>query len=86
MHHWGLPAQNGSAMRQKKKATAKFERKTTGVDASLAAVRRATAKLGKMSPDEIFSLAVRAGIYTKDGRLTPPYRDDAGPSACRPTD
>ena len=27
-----------------------------------------------------------SGILTKDGELTPPYRDDAEPSACRPTD
>jgi len=37
------------------------------------------------SPEEIFALAVRAGIYTEDGELTPPYRNDE-PSACRPTD
>lgn len=30
--------------------------------------------LRKMSPDQIFELAVRAGIYDKQGRLTKPYR------------
>jgi hypothetical protein len=29
---------------------------------------------------------VDAGIYTEDGELAPPYRDDGEPSACRPTD
>lgn len=48
--------------------------------------RRALAKLRALSPEERFQLAVRAGIYTPDGQLTPPYRDDAEPSACRPTD
>jgi len=35
---------------------------------------------------EIFQLAVRAGIYTADGQLTEHYREDAEPSASRPTD
>ena len=39
-----------------------------------------------MSTKELFQIAVRAGIYTEDGQLTPPYRDDAEPSASRPTD
>ncbi len=33
-----------------------------------------------------YDRTVRAGIYTEDGQLTPPYRDDAEPSASRPTD
>jgi hypothetical protein len=48
--------------------------------------RRALAEMEQMTPDERFQLAVRAGILTEDGQLTPPYRDDAEPSACRPTD
>lgn len=39
-----------------------------------------------MSDEEFMALAVAAGVYTEDGQLTPPYRDDADPSACRPTD
>jgi len=39
----------------------------------------------QLSIEELFQLAVRAGIYTEDGELTPPYRDDAEPSASRPT-
>jgi hypothetical protein len=36
-----------------------------------------------MTPDELFAIAVRAGIYTPDGELTPNYREDAPPSLCR---
>lgn len=43
-------------------------------------------KLEQMTPEEVFALSVRAGIYTEDGELTPPYRHDAEPSVCRPTD
>ena len=50
------------------------------------ALRRVADEMRKMTPAELFALAVRAGIYTKDGKLTPPYRDDAEPSASRPTD
>jgi hypothetical protein len=35
---------------------------------------------------KLFQLAVRAGIYTPEGELTPPYRDDGEPSAHRPMD
>jgi len=40
----------------------------------------------KLPLEEIFKIAVRAGIYTEDGQLTPPYRSDAEPSASRPSD
>ena len=56
------------------------------LDRETAARRRVLNKLGKMSQKELFALAVRAGIYTKAGKLTKPYRHDAPPSACRPTD
>jgi hypothetical protein len=39
-----------------------------------------------LSVDELFQTMVDAGIYTEDGELAPPYRDDGEPSACRPTD
>jgi hypothetical protein len=42
--------------------------------------------LSRMSDHEILSIAVRAGISTPDGELTPNYRHDAEPSICRPTD
>ena len=45
--------------------------------------QRVLTKMRNMSPDELFDLAVRAGIYTEDGKLTRPYRNDAEPSACR---
>jgi hypothetical protein len=57
-----------------------------GLDERTRARRRSLAKMRAMSVEELFALAVRAGIYTEDGELTPPYRHDAEPSACRPTD
>jgi hypothetical protein len=57
-----------------------------GLDEDTRRRRRALAELQKLSVDELFRVAVRAGIYTEDGELTPPYRDDGEPSACRPTD
>jgi hypothetical protein len=57
-----------------------------GLDEDTRFRRRALAKLKQLSPEELFQLAVRAGIYTPDGRLTEPYRPDAEPSASRPTD
>jgi len=57
-----------------------------GLDEDTRIRRRALARLKQLSTRELFELAVRAGIYTPDGKLTPPYRPDAEPSACRPTD
>lgn len=57
-----------------------------GLDEETRRRRRALAKLQQLSVDEFFQLLVRAGIYTEDGQLTPPYRDDAEPSAYRPPD
>jgi hypothetical protein len=57
-----------------------------GLDEMTRRRRRVLARMQQMSPDELRQLGVRAGIFTEDGQLTPPYRDDAEPSACRPTD
>jgi hypothetical protein len=57
-----------------------------GLDEDTRRRRRVLAEMQQMTPDELFQLAVQAGILTEDGQLTPPYRDDAEPSACRPTD
>ncbi|HEY3820165.1 MAG TPA: hypothetical protein VGL81_23535 [Polyangiaceae bacterium] len=38
-------------------------------------------ELGKMSQAKLFKLAQRAGIYTRAGKLTRRYRDDAEPAA-----
>jgi len=38
-------------------------------------------KLSKMSQVKLFELGQRAGIYTKTGKLTKRYRDDAEPAA-----
>jgi hypothetical protein len=48
--------------------------------------RRALAYLHSRTDEEILEIAVRAGISTPDGQLTANYRDDAEPSASRPTD
>ena len=57
-----------------------------GLDEDTRRRRRVLAEMEQMSTDELVRLAVRAGILTEEGQLTPPYRDDAEPSACRPTD
>jgi hypothetical protein len=57
-----------------------------GLDEETRRRRRVLAEMEQLSTEEMFQLMVRAGIYTADGQLTPPYRDDAEPSACRPTD
>lgn len=57
-----------------------------GLDERTRQRRRVLLELRQMSVDELADLAVRAGIYTPDGELTEHYRDDAEPSACRPTD
>ena len=57
-----------------------------GLDEMTRRRRRVLAEMEQMSAREIFQPAVRAGIYTEDGQLTEHYRDDAEPSACRPTD
>lgn len=57
-----------------------------GLDEDTRRRRRALAELQKLSIEELFQVAVRAGVYTKDGELAAPYRDDGEPSGCRPTD
>jgi hypothetical protein len=57
-----------------------------GLDEDTRRRRRVLAEMEQMSNDELVQLAVRAGILTEDGQLPLPYRDDAEPSACRPTD
>jgi hypothetical protein len=42
-----------------------------------AARRLVLEKLGTMSQKQLFQLAIRAGIYTKGGKLTKYYEDDA---------
>jgi hypothetical protein len=56
------------------------------LDSRTNARRAVLAEMRKMTPKQLFEIAVRAGIYTKRGRLTSPYRDDTAPSAARPTD
>ena len=56
-----------------------------GLDEETRERRRALLKLTQLPIDELFQVAVRAGIYTPDGELTEPYRSTE-PSACRPTD
>lgn len=47
-----------------------------GLDEDSRFRRRRLAAMERMSPDELRDLAVRAGILTPDGNLTPPYLDD----------
>lgn len=56
-----------------------------GLDEDTRRRRRVLAAMEQMTPDELVALAKDAGILTDDGQLAPQYRDDAEPSACRPT-
>lgn len=56
-----------------------------GLDEETRFRRQVLKEMATWSTDEHCALAVRAGIYTEDGELTPPYRHDAEPSICRPT-
>ena len=56
-----------------------------GLDEETRRRRRALVELQQLPIEELFQVAVRAGIYTQDGELTEPYRGTE-PSACRPTD
>lgn len=42
-------------------------------------LRRVRESFQRMSPEEMFKLAVDVGIYTEDGRLTTTYGGDALP-------
>lgn len=48
--------------------------------------RKILAEAAKMSDDELFAIAVRAGIFTKKGRLRKPYRDEASSGKARAAD
>ena len=67
------------------KERARLDPNAPGLDDRTRARRRALARLQQLPTEAIFGLAVRAGIYTEDGKLTPQYRSDAEPSASRPT-
>jgi hypothetical protein len=69
-----------------KKSKLKLDPKAPGLDDMTRLRRRALAKMQAMTGSELFAMAVRAGIYTKAGKLTAHYRADAEPSASRPTD
>ncbi|HEY4240104.1 MAG TPA: hypothetical protein VGM88_09825 [Kofleriaceae bacterium] len=57
-----------------------------GLDDDTRRRRRILAEAEQLSAEELFQVGVRAGIWTPDGELTEHYRDDAEPSACRPSD
>ena len=56
-----------------------------GLDEDTRRRRRALVRMQQLSPEALFQEFVLAGIYTEDGKLTPPYCSEE-PSACRPTD
>lgn len=68
------------------KARTALDPDAPGLDEDTRRRRRALAELQELSVEELFQVAVRAGIYTEDGQLAAPYREDGEPSACRPTD
>lgn len=66
--------------------TQRMDPNAPGLDGMTRRRRRALASMQDMTTAELFALAVRAGIYTADGKLTKPYEPDGEPSACRPRD
>jgi hypothetical protein len=63
----------------KKRSTKTSSAGATKIDAATKARRAVLAGMKRMSPEELFELAVRAGIYTKKGNLTRAYRDESAP-------
>ena len=49
-----------------------------GLDMETRRRRRVLAKMQRMSTEQLFQLAVQAEIYTADGKLAAPYRDEPG--------
>lgn len=84
MHTRSVQTHDGDAMSKKKPKTPPVREET--LDFATRTRRAVLAEMKKMTPEELFQLAVRAGIYTPDGKLTPYYRDDGPPSMARPTD
>lgn len=69
-----------------RKAKDQLDPDAPGLDDMTRRRRRALAAMQRMTTDELFGLAVRAGIYTKSGRLAKPYRPSSEPSAARPAE
>lgn len=67
------------------KAKDQLDPNAPGLDEMTRKRRRALVSMQQMSTEELFQLAVRAGIYTKKGKLTKPYRTNGEPSVSRPT-
>lgn len=84
-YHGRLQAHNCPMSANGNHPLAPLDPEAPGLDEETRQRRRALAELQKLSVDELFQLMVRYGIYTEDGKLTPPYSNDE-PSACRPTD
>jgi hypothetical protein len=68
------------------KPKVKLDPNAPGLDEETRRRRQVLADMQRMNPKQLLQLAVRAGIYTKSGKLAKEYRDDAAPSASRPTD
>jgi hypothetical protein len=66
-----LQAHNGVTMSD----AAKIRGFTPPPHANAEVHKRIMARLAKMTPQEVFQTAVRAGIYTSDGKLTEHYAD-----------
>ena len=56
------------------KAKDRLDPNAPGLDEMTRKRRRALASMQQMSATALLQLAVRAGIYTKSGKLTKPYR------------
>jgi hypothetical protein len=74
------------SVKKNAKRKLKLDPNAPGLDEMTRRRRRVLADMQRMSPQQLFQLAVRAGIYTENGNLTKHYKDTAEPSASRPTD
>ncbi|MBI2392012.1 MAG: hypothetical protein HYV09_20640 [Deltaproteobacteria bacterium] len=70
----------------KRRAKAKIAHPRSRYEVEAEQRRKILADAAKLSDDELFAIAVRAGIFTKKGRLRKPYRDEASSGKDRAAD
>lgn len=62
------------------------QRALSPYESEVAARRKVLDDMRKMSDDELFQIAVRAGIFTKSGHFTKPYIEEASRGTARLAD
>jgi hypothetical protein len=69
-------AHSGNVSASKKARKLKLDPEAKGLDEGTRQRRRTLAKMQGMSAKSLFALAVRAGIYSKNGQLTAAYSEE----------